>query len=361
VHVTTVASLEAPFSGERFATLHEHDLDQGLRSTLGLLRQLAGGDGASGSAAGERRDMPFGGLRNTAPAPAPAPVALTAPPTRGVRLSVAQRRCSDDGCGKTDVGGGKCTSHGGGKRCAEPACDSGARKGGKCISHGGGARCGEAECDKGAADADSAKCVSHGGGRRCDETECDRPRRKGKKCGVHSGINVKQLCNEGTCTKKAIGEDGKCKAHGGRRRCAVAQCPNVATSAKRGTCAKHAPLKTCDYVGDGDGEASCDRPATARGKCDAHGGGRARKICVEQGCETRVVSGEKCTAHGGGGGCGTEVRVFRLSQIPRLVTAPGRRPLVNQRKCTAHSTSALLPAFYGVQVESHTTTELPNP
>ena len=361
MHVTTVASLEAPFSGERFATLHEHDLDQGLRSTLGLLRQLAGGDGASGSAAGERRDMPFGGLRNTAPAPAPAPVALTAPPTRGVRLSVAQRRCSDDGCGKTDVGGGKCTSHGGGKRCAEPACDSGARKGGKCISHGGGARCGEAECDKGAADAESAKCVSHGGGRRCDETECNRPRRKGKKCGVHSGINVKQLCNEGTCTKKAIGEDGNCKAHGGRRRCAVAQCPNVATSAKRGTCAKHAPLKTCDYVGDSDGEASCDRPATARGKCDAHGGGRARKICVEQGCETRVVSGEKCTAHGGGGGCGTEVRVFRLSQIPRLVTAPGRRPLVNQRKCTAHSTSALLPAFYGVQVESHTTTELPNP
>ncbi len=116
-----------------------------------------------------------------------------------------------------------------------------------------------------------------------------------------------------------------------------------------------------ETTGDGDGEASCDRPATARGKCDAHGGGRARKICVEQGCETRVVSGEKCTAHGGGGGCGTEVRVFRLSQIPQLVTAPGRRPLVNQRKCTAHSTSALLPAFYGVQVESHTTTELPNP
>ena len=42
-----------------------------------------------------------------------------------------------------------------------------------------------------------------------------------------------------------------------------------------------------------------------------------------------------------------------LSQIPTpTFDAPGRRPLVIQRKCTTYITYALLPAFYGVQVES---------
>jgi hypothetical protein len=40
-----------------------------------------------------------------------------------------------------NVGGGKCTAHGGGKRCVEEGCNAGDRGGGKCIAHGGGKRC----------------------------------------------------------------------------------------------------------------------------------------------------------------------------------------------------------------------------
>ena len=303
MHVTTIASLEAPFSAPEFETQKEQDLDTGLLSILGLLRQLAGDSSEREFNRSERGDTHSLLInRNNQSAPAPAlEGALTAPPSIGVRMRIpSNRKCQDPSCEKTDVGGGRCTGHGGGKRCAEPECDSGARKGGKCISHGGGARCAEPECDKGAADASSAKCITHGGGKRCDETDCDRPRRKGSKCGVHAGINVKPLCVEQNCRHKAISDDGKCKEHGGRRRCNADGCPNVALSAKRGTCARHEPPKICDD------ETGCDKVATARGKCDAHGGGRIRKLCAEPECRTRVVSGTKCAQHGGGGGCRAE-------------------------------------------------------
>lgn len=308
VHPTTVQSLAAPFADAGFAETTENLLDEGLASTLRVLRQIAGPEVGSGPRARDRgetqrvshvleRDPP----RNGRSAPAPAPAlgrALTAPPGVGVRLRVApSRRCREEACDKSDVGGGRCTSHGGGKRCAEPACDSGARKGGRCISHGGGARCVEPDCGKMAADARSSKCVSHGGGRRCGAEDCDRPRRKGSMCGVHAGINVKPLCVERSCRRKAIGEDGRCKTHGGKRVCREDGCANAAVSAKKGVCAKHAPRRRC-------AERGCVAPASTRGLCGEHGGARAKRRCEERDCDGAVVSGTKCVRHGGGGRCG---------------------------------------------------------
>jgi hypothetical protein len=304
VHPTTVQSLAAPFADARFAETTENQLDEGLASTLRVLRQIAGPEVGSGARAQNRGDtqrvsnvLEGDPSRNGSSAPAPAPAlgaALTAPPGVAVRLRVApSRRCREAACNKSDVGGGRCTSHGGGKRCAEPACDSGARKGGRCISHGGGARCVEPSCGKTAADARSSKCVSHGGGRRCVSEDCDRPRRKGSMCGVHAGINVKPLCTERSCRRKAIGEDGRCKTHGGKRLCRTDGCANAAVSAKKGVCAKHAPRRRC-------AENDCAAPASTRGLCAEHGGARLKRRCEERDCDGAVVSGTKCVRHGGG-------------------------------------------------------------
>ena len=85
------------------------------------------------------------------------------------------RRCQVDECNKLDVGGGKCTAHGGGKRCQVDGCNAGDRGGGRCISHGGGARQSD-RCDAGAASGGKF-CVTHGGGLRCTEEGCDRVRK----------------------------------------------------------------------------------------------------------------------------------------------------------------------------------------
>ena len=306
VHPTTVQSLAAPFADAGFAAMTEHELHEGLASTLRVLRQIAGPEAGSEASPHDQGPTTRDGNINDpnvarAPPAAPAPAlalgrALASPPGVGVQLRVApQRRCREAACDKSDVGGGRCTSHGGGKRCVEPECDSGARKGGRCIAHGGGVRCVEPACGKTAADARSAKCLTHGGGKRCDAPDCDRPRRVGSKCGAHAGVNVKPLCVERACRHKAIGEDGRCKAHGGRRRCKEEGCDNAAVSAKRGVCAKHAPRRACS-------ESGCGASALARGACGEHGGARKRKRqCAERDCDRGVVSGERCVRHGGGG------------------------------------------------------------
>jgi hypothetical protein len=306
VHPTTVQSLAAPFADAGFAAMTEHELDEGLASTLRVLRQIAGPEAGSEASPHDQGPTTRDGTindphvtRGEGAAPAPTLAlgrALASPPGVGVQLRVVPpRRCREAACDKSDVGGGRCTSHGGGKRCVEPTCDSGARKGGRCIAHGGGVRCVEPACGKTAADARSAKCLTHGGGKRCDAPDCDRPRRVGSKCGAHAGVNVKPLCVERACRHKAISEDGRCKAHGGRRRCTEEGCANAAVSAKRGVCAKHAPRRACSASG-------CGAPALARGACGEHGGARARKRqCAERDCDRGVVSGDRCVRHGGGG------------------------------------------------------------
>ena len=311
VHPTTVQSLSAPFADAEFAEMTEHQLDEALASTLRVLRQIAGPEVASGALPRHRTIAHRDGndfshnairLRPEGAAPAPAPAlgrALATPRGAGAQSRVVpSRKCREAACNKSDVGGGRCTSHGGGKRCAEPECDSGARKGGRCITHGGGTRCVEPDCGKTAADPRSSRCLKHGGGRLCDVPDCDRPRRVRSKCGVHAGVNTKPLCVEHRCRRKAIGEDGRCKAHGGKRRCKEDQCSNVAVSAKQGVCAKHARRRACV-------EHGCDSAALLRGVCSEHGGVRKRKrLCEEHDCEGVVVSGARCVRHGGGGSCG---------------------------------------------------------
>mmetsp|Transcript_40800 Transcript_40800/g.65533 ORF Transcript_40800/g.65533 Transcript_40800/m.65533 type:complete len:243 (-) Transcript_40800:559-1287(-) len=59
------------------------------------------------------------------------------------------RKCKRNTCSKRDVGGGKCTTHGGGKRCSEKDCTTKAvGKSGFCTAHGGGRRCHEETCSK---------------------------------------------------------------------------------------------------------------------------------------------------------------------------------------------------------------------
>ena len=48
---------------------------------------------------------------------------LTRPP-QAERTAII-RRCQVDACNKLDVGGGKCTAHGGGKRCQVDGCKCG--------------------------------------------------------------------------------------------------------------------------------------------------------------------------------------------------------------------------------------------
>jgi hypothetical protein len=47
VHPTTVQSLAAPFADARFAETTENQLDEGLASTLRVLRQIAGPEAGS--------------------------------------------------------------------------------------------------------------------------------------------------------------------------------------------------------------------------------------------------------------------------------------------------------------------------
>ena len=95
VHPTTVQSLAAPFADARFAETTENQLDEGLASTLRVLRQIAGPEVGSGARAQNRGDtqrvsnvLEGDPSRNGSSAPAPAPAlgrALTAPPGVGVR------------------------------------------------------------------------------------------------------------------------------------------------------------------------------------------------------------------------------------------------------------------------------------
>lgn len=60
------------------------------------------------------------------------------------------KRCSQEGCTKSAVGGSNlCTSHGGGRRCSVEGCDKSAQSSTKfCVKHGGGKKCAHAGCVK---------------------------------------------------------------------------------------------------------------------------------------------------------------------------------------------------------------------
>ncbi len=60
------------------------------------------------------------------------------------------KRCKQDGCHKSAVGGSLyCTGHGGGKRCSVLGCDKSAQSSTKyCVKHGGGKKCSFEGCKK---------------------------------------------------------------------------------------------------------------------------------------------------------------------------------------------------------------------
>ena len=204
--------------------------------------------------------------------------ALTKPP-HAERPAII-RRCRVDECNKLDVGGGKCTGHGGGRRCQVEGCTKGDRGGGRCISHGGGKRCERYGCDNGAASGGKF-CVTHGGGLRCIEEGCERVRKVRGKCAVHGGINKKKLCVIAGCSRQDLG-GGLCKTHGGVRVCSHEGCDKRAKA--RGACMQHdANEKICSQPG-------CTNPARTRGKCKDHSSGVV-KTCSEEPCAAKAAKG----------------------------------------------------------------------
>jgi len=63
----------------------------------------------------------------------------------------------------------------------------------------------------------TGKCKQHGGGKRCNESGCAKSALgKTDKCAAHGGG---KRCNEPGCPKSALGKTNKCASHGGGKRC----------------------------------------------------------------------------------------------------------------------------------------------
>ena len=56
---------------------------------------------------------------------------------------------------------------------------------------------------------------------------------------VHGNKRLRRHCNEEGCTKAAKGSTGKCVAHGGGKRCSVADCSRSAVAGPTGMCIAH--------------------------------------------------------------------------------------------------------------------------
>ena len=165
-----------------------------------------------------------------------------------------------------------CIGHGGGKRCTDEGCDKSAVGGtAMCVGHGGDKRCIHEGCDKSAARGGTAMCKAHGGGKRC----------------THEG-----------CVKSAQGGTAMCKRHGGGKRCTHEGCDK---SARGGTamCMRHGGGKRCSHEG-------CDKSAQGRtAMCKGHGGG---KQCTHEGCDKSAQGGTASRVRDGGGNGGIHCR-----------------------------------------------------
>jgi hypothetical protein len=72
--------------------------------------------------------------------------------------------------------------------------------------------CAEPGCDKMSQGA-SGRCKAHGGGRRCEEPGCDKSSQGASgRCKVHGGG---RRCDFADCGKSAAGPSNRCVAHGG--------------------------------------------------------------------------------------------------------------------------------------------------
>ena len=128
VHPTTVQSLAAPFADAGFAAMTEHELHEGLASTLRVLRQIAGPEAGSEASPHDQGPTTRDGNINDpnvarAPPAAPAPAlalgrALASRPASACSCRWLTRAAAG-ACDKSDVGGGRCEPRRG-KRCVEP-------------------------------------------------------------------------------------------------------------------------------------------------------------------------------------------------------------------------------------------------
>ena len=56
---------------------------------------------------------------------------------------------------------------------------------------------------------------------------------------IHGNKRLRRHCNEEGCGKGSVGSTGKCIAHGGGKRCSVADCSRSAADWLTGTCIAH--------------------------------------------------------------------------------------------------------------------------
>ena len=152
--------------------------------------------------------------------------------------------------------------------------------------------CAEKGCSKLEIRPGNGKCKAHGGGRRCSVSECDTAARsKSVFCRSHGGA---ARCAEDGCTKPVGNLRGTryCSAHGGKKLCKIEGCSNCArTNGPGDVCAKHGGGRRCDEDGCSKLARSAENP-----RCVEHGGGP--RCQHARGCERSAVKYGLCVAHG---------------------------------------------------------------
>ncbi len=133
----------------------------------------------------------------------------------------------------------------------------------------------------------------------CEEPGCTKGAKSGGKCKKHGGGRRCQFENQdGKCTKSAVGGGYNpwtfCKRHGGGLKCVVEGCTHSVASGSD-KCITHGG-KPCS-------EPGCTRGASIGGKCIKHGGGHR---CQIESCTRAANRGTFCIKHGGGRRCQSE-------------------------------------------------------
>jgi len=147
-------------------------------------------------------------------------------------------------------------------------------------------------------DQGAGKCKAHGGGKRCKEPGCTNRAQVGMElCVTHNGG---KKCTIENCLRSSI-IGGLCRLHGAKnksniekRPCSFEGCTRISSDAKNNLCTAHGGRKKCIHPGCTRGRRG------ASNLCIAHGGGRR---CQEPGCTKHDAGRGKCKAHGGGRRC----------------------------------------------------------
>ena len=112
------------------------------------------------------------------------------------------------------------------------------------------------------------RCKAHGGGKRCLAPGCTKSDQGGKRCKAHGGG---KRCLTPGCTKSDKG-DGHCIVHGGGDRCRTPGCTK--SDQGSGHCIAHGGGDRCRTPG-------CTKSDKGDGHCIAHGGGQRYRYIVD--------------------------------------------------------------------------------